>query len=374
MPGERMPRVGWVADAAYPPRSGIGTYAYQLIRSLDELGVALRLIHVGPRPPLLEHPLPETVLPPWMGWRVLRRLAPALHRGVRRGLDLVHFPTEFDLWYLRPGRVKRVVTIHGCAAAVMPPHLHHRLSPALVRRLGAALREVEGIVTVSESSAAEIGQVYGIGRERLRVIPNGVAGVFGATGLPEPDWYRRRFGIDRPYLLSVGLMIPKKNQLTSLRVVARLAARGFPHLLVQVGEAGPMGPQLRAAAAALGLADRFVTLGYQEEQDLARLYAGAGCLLFPSFHEGFGIPAVEAMAAGCPVVASDIPSLREILAGAAPLFPPEDEEGMAAEAERLLADEAYRRETVRRGRERAARYSWDRSAARLLDFYRELIA
>jgi glycosyltransferase involved in cell wall biosynthesis len=373
MPVEKpAPRVGWVADAAYPPRSGIGNHAYQLIRGLAGLGVPPRLIHRGRRPQLLDTPLPETVLPDWTGWRGLRRLAPALHPDVRRGLDLIHFPTEFDLWYLRPGKAKRVVTIHGCAAAVLPPELHHRQSPALVRRMAGALREVEGIVTVSESSAAEIEAVYGIPRERLEVIPNGVARVFGETAAADPAWYRERFGIRCPYLLSVGLSIPKKNQLTALKAWGRLAQRGFPHLFVQVGEEGPQLPLLRRAAAELGLADRFVTLGFQEENDLARLYAGASSLLFPTFHEGFGIPVVEAMAAGCPLVASDIPALREVIVGAAALFPPLDDKGMAAEAEHLITDDIYRQWRIALGRERAAHFSWERSARELLDFYRRL--
>ncbi len=368
------PRIAWVADAAYPPRSGIGNHVYQLTRSLARLAGPVRLIHFGPPRPLFPEPSVEILLPGWMKGRFLRRVAPALYGGVRRGLDIIHFPTEFDLYYFRPGRARRVVTIHGCAGALMPERLHRRQSRGLTARIARALADVEGVITVSESSAAEITAVYGLPRSRLEVVPNGVSPAFHAAHPGDPDWYRRRFGLGGPYLLSVGLMIPKKNQLASLRVFRRLHEAGLPVWFVQVGESGPMERVLREAAAGWGLADRFLTIGFLEEEDLARLYAGAACLLFPSYHEGFGIPVAEAMAAGCPVVASRLPALQEVTGGAAPLFDPDDDASMAAEARRLIEDAAYREERVASGRERASVFSWDRSAAILLDLYRRLTA
>ncbi len=372
MSGEGL-RVAWVADAAYLPRSGIGNYTFQLTRELAGRQVEVSLVHFRRRPPLFEEPHREVILPGWMGKRFIRRLVPAMHRTLRREVDLIHFPTEFDLYYLRPGRALRVVTIHGCAGALLPPHLHHQMKPSLIRRIARALSSVEGIVTVSESSAREIEMVYGIGRDRIEVVHNGISPVFREVSPAEPSWYGDRFGIRRPYLLSVGLMIPKKNQATSLRVFSRLVKNGFDLDFVQVGSGGSSAPALERLARELGLADRFVNIGFQDEEDLARLYAGASLLVFPSFHEGFGLPAAEAMAAGCPVVASDIPAVAEVTGGVAPLFGAEDDEGMAGEAGRLLSDEDYRRKVVEAGRERAKDFSWARSAEALLSYYQQLM-
>jgi glycosyltransferase involved in cell wall biosynthesis len=364
------PRVGWVADAAWPPRSGIGNHAWHLMDALGRLGAPPYLIHRDGKPPLDLAAAGEIALPGWTGRRFVRRFAPPLFRPVRE-LDVIHFPTEFDLWYLRPGRARRVVTIHGCAPAVMPAHLHHRLRAGLIRRMARHLSGVDQVVTVSEASAREIESVYGLPRSRVEVIPNGVGRAFAEARPPDPAWLRERFGVTRPFLMSVGLMIPKKNQLTALRVWNRLADHGRRLDFVLVGEAGPMETELRWAARH-NEHGRLITPGYVGEDDLARLYAGAEAFLFPSFHEGFGIPVVEAMAAGCPVIASSIPALAEVTGGVSPLFEPLDERGMTADAERLLADRVYREERVRRGRERSGLFSWDRSAATLLDLYRRL--
>jgi glycosyltransferase involved in cell wall biosynthesis len=367
-------RVAWVADAAYPPRSGIGNYTYQLTRRLSRLLGDIRLIHFHRRPPLFDEPYSETVLPRWMSRRYVQRVAPPLHPGLRKGIDLIHFPTEFDLYYLKPGGALRVVTIHGCAASILPPRLHHRLKPGLERRLSRALNRVDRIVTVSESSAGEIQSVYGLDRNRIEVIHNGISDIFREVSRMEPSWYTERYGINAPYLLSVGLMIPKKNLTTSLRVFHQLVERGLPHIFVQVGSGGPMERELRVMAQELGVADRFHIIGFQEEEDLALLYAGADCLIFPTLHEGFGIPLVEALAAGCPVVASDIPAVSEVAGGVVPLFHPEDFKGMAREVERLIKDESHRRERLAAGRERSLIFSWDRSAENLLACYRNLAA
>lgn len=366
------PEVAWVADAAYPPRSGIGNYTYQLIRGLAGLGVRQTLIHWDKKPPLLDSPLPEIELPRWMSRRFIRRLAPPFHPSVRKRADLIHFPTEFDLYYVRPGRKLRVVTIHGCAAALMPAGLHHRMSPSLIKRLSKALLTVDGIVTVSFSSAGEINAVYGIPRERIEVIPNGVSGVFPGAVRADASWYRKKFGIDGPYVLSVGLMIPKKNQLTSLRVMRRLTEKRPELFFVQAGSHGPMKEKLKKEAVSMGLAGRFLTVGFQKEEDLARLYAGAEFLIFPSYHEGFGLPVAEAMAAGCPVIASKIPALEEITGELVPLFEPEDDQAMAEEALRLTEDEVYRRKVIETGRKHSGLYSWDNSAEKLLAFYQKL--
>jgi glycosyltransferase involved in cell wall biosynthesis len=364
--------VGWVADVAWPPRSGIGTYAFCLMANLASQGVPLTLIHHGHPEPLAVGPHDQVLLPRWASRRFLRRLVPPLLSPVRH-LALIHFPTEFDLWYPRPGAARRVVTIHGCAGSVLEPGLHHQVRPALVRRMARALAGVEAVVTVSESSAREISLVYGLPRRRITVIPNGISPAYRGVVPAPPAWYAAALGFDGPYLLAVGLMLPKKNQVAILHLLRALADRGHPHRLVLVGGPGPAEPLLREEARRLRLADRFLTLGFQEEGTLARLYAGASLFVFPSFHEGFGIPVVEAMAAGCPVLASRIGALEEVTGGVVPLVDPADREGMALEGRRILEDGAHRDRVVSAGRLRAERYSWESSASSLAALYRQVL-
>jgi glycosyltransferase involved in cell wall biosynthesis len=205
--------------------------------------------------------------------------------------------------------------------------------------------------------------------DRVRVIPEGVDPGFGRIVPSEAAAARARLGLPPAYLLFVGQIAARKNPVRVLEAVARLPA-GSPPLVLAGGSKGAAA-DVKEAHARLGLGDRARFLGHVAEGDLPALYSGARALVFPSLDEGFGLPVLEAFACGTPVLASTAGALPETAGGAALLVDPLSVDAIEEGIRRLLADGELRADLVARGRARAAALSWEETARRTLEAYRE---
>jgi glycosyltransferase involved in cell wall biosynthesis len=262
-----------------------------------------------------------------------------------RGADVLHCPT-----YRGPVRsgVPVVVTVHDLAVFRRPeafPPWTRRYSRAVVPRV---VRNARVVTAVSEFTAGEIEELLRIPRDSIRVVPNAVDAAFTAEG-PRADG---------DYVLAVGTLEPRKNLARSIAAARQLG--------VELRVAGARG---WGRVEARG--DNVTWLGFTEDDELARQYRGARCVVYPSLYEGFGIPVLEAMACGAPVVTSRGGATEEVAGGAAVLVDPEDVASIAAGIE----DAASRRDELQAaGVRRAADYSWDASARALLAAYEEAAA
>jgi glycosyltransferase involved in cell wall biosynthesis len=265
-------------------------------------------------------------------------------------------------------RAAGVVTIHDLAYldhpdTVTPATLRYRrLVPAGLRRAGA-------VCTPSRTVADRVVEVYGVDPRRVFVTPNGLGARWRAgPSRPAPAWLRAR-GLPERYVLFVGTVEPRKNVPVLLDAYRRLLARGErPPALVVAGS-----PGWDPAPAAVDLpADTVVVTGYLADDDLATVTAGASCLVLPSRAEGFGLPPLEALACGVPVVVSDLPVFREVLGPFATYVPPGNAEALAAAVARAAVDDGG--ESARRARQaHARRYTWQRCAAEALRAYRTAV-
>jgi glycosyltransferase involved in cell wall biosynthesis len=269
-----------------------------------------------------------------------------------------------------------VVTIHDIIHLLYPQFLPHRAAwlyaRAMIRR---ALRRSRRVITVSFHSKQDLVDYFGVSPERISVIYNGVSSRF-RSDIPASDTARvcERYGIRAPYLLFVGGQKPHKNLPGLLRAYANARRRaGFPHTLAIVGPK-PRNPwPIDAAISSLGIESSVRRTGLVPDEDLPALYAGATLFLYPTLYEGFGLPVVEAMACGTPVLTSSTSALREIAGGAADLVDPLDQTAIADRIARLLADESERRRLARVGLERARDFSWDTAAEKTAAIYREAL-
>ena len=314
-------RVGLDVSPLVQTRAGTARYVQHLLDHLPDL---VRLGFGGPG----------------RGWTLLRDAwwYPVGLPRAARGLDVLHCPT-----FRAPlrSRIPLVITVHDLAVLRHPGAFNQwsrRYSRLAVPRVARAARL---IVAVSEFTGRELVELLGVPEEKIRVIPNGVAEVFSPDGpVAEGD-----------YLLAVGTIEPRKN----LDRVAAAARRLGMELRI-VGEKG------------WGRVDANGWLGRVSDERLAELLRGARCLVYPSLYEGFGLPVVEAMACGTPVVTSVGGATEEVAGGAAVLVDPLDVASIAGGIEAALA---RRDELARRGLERAGAFTWPAAAAATADVYRE---
>jgi len=266
------------------------------------------------------------------------------HRAA--GADVLHCPTYRGP--VRDGRVPVVVTVHDLAVFRHPeafPAWTRAYSRRIVPRV---LRAARRIVAVSEFTAGELESVLGVPRAKVSVVPNAVDAVFAAEG-PRAEG---------DYALAVGTLEPRKNLARAIEAARRLGLE-----LRVVGAQGWGGVEARGGGV--------TWLGEVDDHELARQYRGALCVVYPSLYEGFGIPVIEAMACGAPVVTSVGGATEEVAGGAAVLVDPLDAAAIAAGIEDAVARAD---ELRRRGLERVRVFSWDESARRTLGVYREAAA
>ena len=247
-----------------------------------------------------------------------------------------------------------VVVVHDAAVLRHPDWFSGPYAAWQRRALRVLARRAAHVVTVSEFSRGELLELLALEPERVSVVPGGVGEAFTPDADPEPA--RAALGLARPYVLSVGTDTRRKNFRALDGAAGQLAAAGY-----EVVVAGGARGYLRRGGAAVR------SLGYVPESHLAGLYAGARAFVLPSLYEGFGLPCLEAMAAGTPVVAGDRAGLPEACGGAALLVDPEDPAALAAALERAVGDADLRRRLVEAGRARAAELTWERTAREVDD-------
>ena len=339
------------ADVLGRQRTGDETYVRALLSELARLDSRLRLAAVTRRPDLVPEGIEPIALP---ARSQLVRMSVRLPRLLRRLRPAVaHFQHV-----LAPGCPSpTVVTIHDLSVERDPSLMRPRDRLVFRRLVPRSVRLADRVLAVSERTKRDLVERYGLAEDKIVVTPNGVDAAFSPEG-------PRRDG--RPYALFVGTLQPRKDPLTAIEALPLLE---HDLRLVIVGPDKGGGAEARRAVTQLELGGRVEFTGHVERDELAQLYRGAACLVFPSRYEGFGLPVLEAMASGTPVVATRAGAVPEVAGDAAILIEPGDPVALAGGIERALAD---RDRLVQAGLARASRFSWAETARRTLDVYLEL--
>jgi glycosyltransferase involved in cell wall biosynthesis len=370
-----------VEQLMLPSPGGVGRYTAKLVTNLAALGVEVVTVvarHTGeevrtawaefglgaiPGPTVL--PLPRAVL--YDSWHLLG-WPPLVHAS---RADILHAPSPA----VPPKNGKPlVVSVHDAAPWLFPESFPWRGRWFHHTGMRAAARRADRILTGTEAAANELRTHTALPPERIRVIPYGVDHASPEPGPEEVRAVLERHNLeDRQFVLWVGSFEPRKGLGTLVAAVAELARRGPAPTLVLAGYAGWRNANLIASEDRSRLGSALRELGRVPEADLHALYTSASVFAFPSLHEGFGLPVLEAMVAGAPVVASDIAAVREVAGDAALLVPAGDANAWADALSRVLETPALQAELAGAGRRRAALFSWKKTAEATIAVYQELV-
>lgn len=366
-------RIGYDVTPLGERMSGVGTYTLQLLLGMAEAEPTHEFLLLSNRtghhaqlaagPPLRDAwaPFPSRAL--WMQLALPRRLSSLAP-------DICHYPNS-----IAPLRspCPYVITVHDMTLSTMPGH-HPWRKQLLVRPLiPLVARRAARVIAVSEQARREIVRLLRIPAERVSVIYEAPAAIFRPAAAAEQARVRAAYGLDGPFVLYVGTLEPRKNLVRLIQAWHRLRQAGaIEHRLVIVGAAGWQYAPIYSEAARLGAAD-LIFPGYVPLADLPALYSAADAFAFPSLSEGFGLPVVEAMACGTPVLISDTPALAEVAGPAALRVDPRSVDSIADGLGRLLGDAALHERLRAEGLARAASLSWLRAARETLVVYREVL-
>jgi glycosyltransferase involved in cell wall biosynthesis len=367
--------------AAIRQGAGIGTYVRNLIAAMlaqDNTNRYTLLTSGRPTPdhtfPTAENVRGRSLYIPdrylnilWYRWRV--PVPATLFSGPA---DIYHGP-DFVLPPLSR-KVRKVVTIHDLAFLEHPEYAVPSLAAYLRQVVPQAVQAADAVATVSSETSRTLIKHFNTPREKLTVVPLGVSAHFrritdpvllGATS--------HKFGLKHPLVLGVGTLEPRKNHIGLIKAFYQAQKqKNGPAMLAIAGGEGWLYDETRQLVADLKLERKVSFLGRVSDFELVTLYSMADIFAFPSFFEGFGIPPIEAMACGAPVITANTSSLPEVVGDAAIQVDPHDIDALAHAITQLLEDEPLREELRQKGYQRVQHYTWEASAHKMLDIYDRL--
>ena len=377
------PTVALNASILRAPRTGIGQYVVELVNALQAQELACPELFTGLA---WQRTLPAAAMPGYSQLsRLIKRVVPDAYRvrrvveqarfneGVRRIRPaLYHEPSLWPFEFDGP----MVMTLHDLTHVHFPHTQPADRLEAIERYVGQSVARAQRILVDSQFIADEVCHHYGVPSQRVVVAPLGSAARFHPRSAEQLVPQLAAFGLHPGgYLLCVGTLEPRKNLQLVLRAYERLpAALRASYPLVLAGMASWQSQQLAAPLQRAIASGQVLLLGYQSDESLAQLFAGAHLLLFPSLYEGFGLPVLEAMASGTPVIATQTSSLPEVAGEAGHYIDPSDDVVCAAAIMQLIEDHTYWQRLRETGLERAKTYTWQRCAQITASAYREALA
>ncbi len=376
-----MTSIGIDYTAAVHQSAGIGRYTRELVRTLaacsagsNGLQYCLFVADGAGLEPLLPGPAFT-----WHATRLTKRWLERLWYRLRLPLsietwtgpvDLFHQP-DFVLPPVRSG-TPTVLTVHDLSFVREPDSVMPGMTRHLNKWVPWSVEQASHVIAVSEATRRDLIELYQTPPEKISVLYHGVGPEF--RPVEQADCLtavRQKYGLGRqPFILSLGTLQPRKNYRRLIQAFAQIEP---DYALVIAGSRGWYFESILAEVQKLGLKQRVFLLNFVTEADLPALYSAASLFVYPSLYEGFGLPALEAMACGAPVVAANRSALPEVVGQAGLLVDPLDVTAIAATMSRVLADEALRQELGAAGRIQAAKFSWTDMVVKLLNLYQTLL-
>lgn len=357
-------------------RTGVGHYTFELARALAQISPSDQFDLISPGPPSALSSDELSSLPPNLDFIQARQRkrwwAFGLPLYLRKAkLALFHGTNyELPLW----ANCGKVVTIHDLSPLLHPEMHRPEAAKRARRRLPLTIKSADAVITDSNSVKREICEHFGTNKEKVFVTPLAARHVFKRVPPVEAEQVRDRFGIQKEFILFVGTIEPRKNLIGLVKAFAELLrATDLRPQLVLAGSEGWLNDELFDRIRHSGVAGKIYLPGYVNDEDLAALYSTCSVCVYPSLYEGFGLPPLEAMACGAPVITTNISAITETVGDAAVLVSPTDVEGLTKSFANVLTDANQRARLSARGLKRAAGFSWEKTARSTLEVYQEVL-
>lgn len=376
-------RIGVDVTAAVTQGGGIGRYTRELMQAVTTLDQentyclfsAKRLLNFPVPNPIPSGPnihYQASKLAEKWHYRLWYRLRLPIPVQLLTGqIDLFHSP-DFVLPPVWP-KVPTLLTVHDLSFLHYPNTFPERLVSYLNQVVPWSIKRATHILADSEATKGDLTNLWHVPAEKVTVLLSGVSPDFApVTAVSQLTAVKTRYALgDAPYLLAVGTIQPRKNYQFLIRAFKPVAEQ-FPHNLIISGGKGWLYDEMMAEVTAQGLEGRVRFIGFVDDEDLPSLYSGADLFLFPSLYEGFGLPLLEAMACGVPVISSNASSLPEVGRDTAVYLSPHDGQSWSRTIIDLLKNDEKRQALGEKGVAHAATFSWKKTAVQLLKIYRNL--
>lgn len=356
-------KIGLTTSTIDGNRVGIGTYSYNLVKNLTKIDKKNEyiLIHqchtndnIYKENKELIIPYPRIPLKKTIGDNII------LARKLRKhDFDIVHDLSQVSP-FLFSSPFKKILTIHDLIPILFPEtcwFIHVFLQKHV---LPLTLKNVDVIITVSKNTKQDVIKYLKFPENKIKVVYLGVNEKFNL--LKNKNDIVKKYGINFPFILYVGTLEPRKNIPTLIKAFYKIKKNGMKYKLVIVGGKGWKYQEIYETIKKVNLQKEVIFTGYVPDEDLPKLYNAADLFVFPSLYEGFGLPPLEAMACGCPVITSNTSSLPEVIGDAGMMVDPYDVDELAKAMNNVLSDEELREDMIKKGLERVKQFSWEKTA------------
>lgn len=370
--------IGILSDRLNRSKTGIGIYTYNLIQGLVQTKKDLDNIHLinyektkdiyGLDEIIISNPLQKYSEKSFYFWHLL------LNNCLRKNtlnIDIVHSPENAAL-FVKLKSQKKVITVYDITPRLFP-ETFTSLTVLRYRLLFAkSLKTADKIITISDSTKRDLIEHYNIPSEKIVTIYLGVDRRFKPLDQHAVTGYKQTHALNYPFILYVGTLEPRKNIPTLIRAFAKLKKQGLDHKLVIAGGKGWKYHSIFKLIEVLHLQKEVIFPGYIPAEDLPYLYNAADLFVYPSLYEGFGLPPLEAMACGTPVITSSTSSLPEVVSNAGILVEPSDVNLLAESMRKVLANEVLHASLKAKGLSRAKIFNWENCARETWNVYNDL--
>lgn len=364
-------KIGIISDVLNEPFAGIGSYTYNLIKELNKLDTdedILFLINYQNNTffindkIIINNPFPVLKTYAWY---------PYLVRKLRSyKLDAIHNPTQIPTFF--KVKQKYILTLHDITPFIFSEE--HRFGRPLIYKIffPRTLKTADKIIADSNSTKKDLINYFNVPEEKIRVILLAADEKFKPLNKEEINEVKQKYYLNFPFILYVGTLEPRKNTPSLIRAFYKIKKKNPQHKLVITGKKGWKYKEIFETIDKLNLQKDVVFTGYVSDEDLPALYNAADLFVYPSLYEGFGLPPLEAMACGCPVITSNTSSLPEVVGDAGIMINPHDVNGLAKAMYEVLTNESLGEDKIKKGLERAKMFSWEKCARETLKVYEEV--